>query len=84
MGFQRLMNCLYNDQSANICPYCFPGNMTGTTPHTRYNVKMSACTSGGCSLSPNGIVIQTKEEGRCTHSVCLDKISYQLLSKSCL
>ncbi|XP_053408878.1 usherin-like [Mercenaria mercenaria] len=38
------------------------GNMTGTIPFTSYNVKMVACTSGGCSVSPDGLVIKTNEE----------------------
>ncbi|XP_052767673.1 usherin-like isoform X2 [Mya arenaria] len=38
------------------------GNMTGTIPYTTYNVHMLACTSGGCSESPDGLIIHTNEE----------------------
>ena len=38
--------------------------MTGTIPFTSYNVKMVACTSGGCSISPDGLEIKTVEEGK--------------------
>jgi hypothetical protein len=41
----------------------FAGNMTGTIPFTSYSVKMVACTSGGCSVSPDGLPITTNEEG---------------------
>ena len=45
--------------------------MTDMIPYVRYRITILACTSGGCSESPDGLEISTKEEGNIIYKVIL-------------